>query len=375
VSAQVPRPVYIAGTGSFLPGAPLTFDEAELLLGALDRAPAHIRKWMARSAPVMRELLAMERYHYAIDPVTREVTDDNVGMAEKAARAALAMSGLEATDIDLICYGSAHQDQMPTASVRIQEALGIEVCDELSIHANCTSAYKALYLAHELVRNGKNDTALVVSAQISSSELRAEYYHQEIVDREALFLRWFLGDGAGAALLTSRRDLSCGFEVEQTYIESIGGRRAPHMFNGRPAYWLNPVEEYERGLHHLRQRFRNSLSTDVFQEEGGSIFLHGFERMIAESGVDPSTIAHMQVNLPARHIAESVADELAAKGIPKERIYTRLRDLGYPGPPMALICLDHILREERLAPGERIASFVTEVSKFMQAGYVVRCHG
>ena len=283
MSGPLPRPVYIAGSGSFLPGAPLSFEEAERALGPLDRAPEPVRRWMARTAPVIRELLAVERYHYAFNPETREVTDDNVAMATKASRAALERAGIEATEIDLICYGSSHQDQMPTASVRIQEALGIEVCDELSIHANCTSAYKALYLAHELVRNGKNDTALVVSAQISSSELRAEYYNQELADRESLFLRWFLGDGAGAVVLTSSPDRSCGFEVEQTYIESIGGRRAAHMFNGRPAYWMNPKEEYERGLHHLRQRFRNSLSTEVFQEEGGSIFLHGFERMIAES--------------------------------------------------------------------------------------------
>ena len=83
----------------------------------------------------------------------------------------------------------------------------------------------------------------------------------------------------------------------------------------------------------------------------------------------------MQVNLPARHIAESVADELETKGVPKERIYSRLHDLGYPGPPMALIALDRILREETLEPGSRIASFVTEVSKFMQAGYIIRRHG
>jgi len=375
VSAASRRPVYVAGSGSFLPGEPLSFDEASRVLGALDRAPDAIRKWMARSAPVMRELLAVEKYHYAIDPETREVTHDNVEMASEAARAALAAAGIEATDVDLICYGSSHQDQMPTASVRIQAALGIEACDELSIHANCTSAYKALYLAHELVGSGRNDTALVASAQISSSELRAEYYNQELVDRESLFLRWFLGDGAGAIVLSCRPELSRGFEVEQTYIESIGGRREPHMFNERPAYWLNPKEEYERGLHHLRQRFRNSLSTEVFQEEGGSIFLHGFERMLAESGVDPGSISIMQVNLPARHIAESVEEELAAIGIPKDRIYTRLRDLGYAGPPMALICLDRILREERLDPGARVASFVTEVSKFMQAGYIVRRHG
>lgn len=374
MSAAFPRPVYVAGSGSFLPGEPLSFEEAARVLGALTRAPEPVRRWAERSAPVMRDLLAVERYHYAIDPRTREVTHDNVQMATAAARGALAAAGIPAADVDLICYGSSHQDQMPTASVRIQEALGIEACAELSIHANCTSAYKALHLAHELVRSGRNDTALVVSAQHSSSELRAEYYNQELADRESLFLRWFLGDGAGAALVTSRRERSCGFEVEQTYIESIGGRRAPHMFNERPAYWLNPKEEYERGLHHLRQRFRNSLSTAVFQEEGGSIFLHGFLRMLAESGIDPRSISLMQVNLPARHIAESVADELAAIGIPRERLYARLHDLGYPGPPAALICLDRILREERVAEGGRVASFVTEVSKFMQAGYVVRRH-
>ncbi len=57
--------------------------------------------------------------------------------------------------VDLILYGSAHQDQMPTASVRIQEELGIEQCGEISIHANCTSAYKAILLGHDLLKNGR----------------------------------------------------------------------------------------------------------------------------------------------------------------------------------------------------------------------------
>ena len=75
---------------------------------------------------------------------------------------------------------------MPTTSVRIQEALGIEVCDELSIHANCTSAYKALYLAHELIKGGRNQRALVLSSSLSSSELVAEYYNQPLAERESL---------------------------------------------------------------------------------------------------------------------------------------------------------------------------------------------
>ena len=172
----------------------------------------------------MREILDVSYVHYAIDPVTREFTEDNVTMAVKAANKALDAAGMAPTDIDLICYGSAHQDQMPTASVRIQEALGIDRCDELSIHANCTSAYKALYLAHQLVAAGKNKNALVLSSNISSSELRAEYYNQPLVDRESLFLRWFLCDGSGAAVC-HRGPCAIGRIRTGIHVYRIGGRQ------------------------------------------------------------------------------------------------------------------------------------------------------
>ena len=73
---------------------------------------------------------------------------------------------------------------MPTASVRIQEALGIEQCREISIHANCTSAYKALLVASDFIKSGRYKKALVISSSMSSSELRAEYYNQAIVKKD-----------------------------------------------------------------------------------------------------------------------------------------------------------------------------------------------
>lgn len=367
-------PVYIAGSGTFLPGDPIPFAEAQGILGELADAPPKIRKWMARTDPVMAELLDIEYLHYAIDPHTREFTEDNVSMAVKAARRAMDAAGVGPDDIDLITYGSPHQDQMPTASVRIQEALGIDHCDELSLHANCTSAYKALYCAHQLIRSGQNRTALVLSANTASSELRAEYYNQEKVDKESLFLRWFLCDGAGAVVLSSDRSRSKGYELEHTYIESVGGNRPSLMFNERPALWLNPRDEYEQARHHLKQRFRNELATGIFQEEGGSVFYKGLSRMLERAGTPVDTIRLFQINLPTRHIADSVRDELERLGIAPDRIYSRLNTLGYSGPPMVLICLDTIVREETLTDGDRVASFVTEVSKFMQAGYVARYH-
>lgn len=366
------RPVFIAGSGTFLPGEPVSKNDIDKYLGDLTEAPNKIKKWMKNTADVMSELLDIEYYHYAIDPKTREFTEDNVSMSVKAAKSALEMAHLKADDIDLICYGSAHQDQMPTASVRIQEELGIEVCDELSIHANCTSAYKALYLAHELIKNGKNKRALVISSNISSSELRAEYYNQQLVDKESLFLRWFLSDGAGAVLLTSEQSESYGYEVEHTFIESIGGKKKSLMFNKRPSLYVNPKEEFEKGLHHLRQNFRNELSTSVFQEENGSIFFNGFNRMIKEAEISLDTMSLFQINLPSKHIVESIMDEFVNVGIDTSIFYSRLNDLGYCGPPMALISLDKILREEQIEVDKRVISFVTEVSKFMQAGYILK---
>lgn len=366
------RPVYIAGSGTYLPGEPIPFKLAETILGELTEAPQKIQNWIMRMKPVMAELLDIKYLHYAIDPETREFTDDNITMSVKAAEAALQLAEIQATEIDLICYGSAHQDQMPTASVRIQEALGIETCQEFSVHANCTSAYKAMYLAQELIKNGSNQNALVISSSMSSSELRAEYYNQELLDKESLFLRWFLSDGAGAILLTANRNLATKYELEYTYVESIGGKKPSLMFNQRPGYWMNPKEEFEKGYHHLRQNFRNALSTDIFQEPDGSIFFKGFKRMLEKYKVPIDMIKMFQINMPTRHIVDSIIQELNTLGIPKDAFYTKLDELGYNGPPMALVCLDKIFREETLHPGDYIASFVTEVSKFMQAGYFVR---
>jgi 3-oxoacyl-[acyl-carrier-protein] synthase III len=93
--------------------------------------------------------------------------------------------------------------------------------------------------------------------------------------------------------------------------------------------------------------------------------------MLAGGNVPVDKIKLFQVNMPAKHIIDSIMDECITIGIPASALYSRLNDLGYCGPPMVFICLDKIMREETLEPGDRIVSFVTEVSKFMQAGYSI----
>jgi len=363
--------VMIAGSGSFLPGETILPDQVDDYLGELTEAPEKTRKWLKRIRILMKELLEVDFYHFAIDPQTREFTEDNVTMSVKAAREAIADAGMKPEEIELIIYGSAHQDQMPTASVRIQEELGIERCGEVSVHANCTSAYKALLIAHEMLQSGRYANALVISSSISSSELVAEYYNQPLVKKEELFLRYFLSDGASALVLKAGPKRKTGLYIESTYMESAGGKKPSAMGNKRPAYWMNPREEYEKGYHHLAQMFQEELRSN-FHDANGSVFLKGLKRMLTLHPVDPRKIRFFQVNFPSKHISELVMDECSELGIDRNTLYSKMATMGYIGPPMAFLCLDRIRREETLYDGDIILSFVTEVSKFMQAGYVLK---
>ncbi len=364
------RSVAIKGTGSFLPGSPIGIDEVDFYLGELTEAPKKIQGWLQRMKLLMKEMLEVEKYHYAIDPASREFTEDNITMSVKAATMALKMANIAPQDIEFIAYGSAHQDQMPTASVRIQEALGIEKCSEISIHANCTSAYKALLIAYDFVRTGRYKNALVVSSGMSSSELRAEYYNQPLVKKEELFLRYFLSDGAGAVILKSEDIPKNGLYIKNAFMESIGGKKPSAMKNHRPAYWMNPREEFEKGYHHLSQMFQDELRQN-FHETGGTVFFNGLKRMLEKYPTDLSKLKYFQVNFPSKHISDLIIEECETLGISKNTLYSKMSNMGYVGPPMVFICLDKILREEPLVHGDLIISFVTEVSKFMQAGFTL----
>jgi 3-oxoacyl-[acyl-carrier-protein] synthase III len=365
------KSIRVAGTGSYLPGSPIPFEEVDACLGEITQAPEKVMKWFNRIRPLMKEMIDVEYYHFAFDKNSREYTDDNITMSVKAARKALDMAGMKPEDVQLIVYGSAHQDQMPTASVRIQEALGIAECGELSIHANCTSAYKSLLLAGDLIRNGRYSNALVLSSSIASSELRAEYYNQPLIRREELFLRYFLCDGAGAVVLKAEDNGLPGLFLEATHMESVGGMKPSAMNNARPAYWMNPREEFESGRHHLAQMFNEQLRLH-FHDEDGSVFYKGLKRFMANHPFDPALVKYFQVNFPSKHISELIMDECVTLGLRRESLYSKMASMGYAGPPMVFICLDQIVRNETLVSGDLVLSFVTEVSKFMQAGFLMR---
>lgn len=376
--------VKIAGTGSWLPGEAVAFEDIEQILGEFEGQDEDFYRWYKRSRKIMRQLLGMENYFYALDPLTRTPTQTCASMAAHAARPALAQAGISAEEVDLLIYAGSSMDHFicPPTSVLVQQALGIPSCAEYSIHSNCTATYKAIELAFELLGTGRYQTALIVSSSLVSNALKSSYYNPAHLTRDQAMLRWFLCDGAGALVLR-RGDVAPGpgLYVVDTFLESVGSGVPPHMYSRAGASTAGPLPDYSEGLHHITQDFR-AVST-----LGPRLFVEGFRRMVAQirkkKGDDhfrtrARDVSHFLVNVPSRHLIDLAGEDLAGEfkphlgdQVPFDLYYSTIDKRGYTGPASILLTLDRLFRTEPLRPGQLIVSFVTESSKWMNAGFML----
>jgi len=365
--------VKISGTSSYLPGKPVPFEEINDHLGELVNAPEKVKKWAEKTQLLMKEMLGVDYCHYALNRETRKFDEDNLSLSVKAAKGAIEEAGLQPNDIDLLIYGGSYSHQMPPLSSRIQEGLGIDFCSEMHIHSNCTSVYKSIMVAHDLIRIGRYKNVLVVSSNISSASFCKEYFNQEKLKKEDLFLRWYLCDGAGAMVLQACDKMEKGFYLEHTYIESPGGNKVSAMHTLYPGYWENPIKIYEEGAHHIKQLFQKELSDHSLDKTNGkTIFYNGLKRMIESQKINLDSLKYLMINMPTKAVRGMIVEECLDLGIKPEHIYSAIENIGYTGPPAAIISLDKLLKTEKFKDNDYVISFVMEVSKFMQGGYGIR---
>ena len=371
-SERIGGDVYIAGLGSHSPGAAIPFDRIEDVLGRISNAPPKLGRWIDRMRPIMQEMLGVQYCHYALDPGTRQPTEDNVTMSVTAVRRALDMAGLQPTDIDLLVYGGNIMEYMcPPTTTLIQEALGIPACAEYAIHSNCTSIYKALQLASDQILLGRYKTALLVTSTLASPFLRAEYFNPSALTKSHILLRWFLCDGAGAVVLTADPHVGAKrLRVIETYIESMGLGRGPDMYCYFGGHRINLLEAYEKGYHHLAQNFDQvaSLSVELGKKAA--------DRLMERLDLGWEDVKYMFMNVPTRHIHDRVVSEMRVdKKNPGLEFYSKLADRGYPGACAIIHALDGFLQESTPNKGDILASVVAESSKWMYGGFVLEYLG
>ena len=369
---QAYRDVYIVGTGSYSPGQPIPFDNIEDVLGRITEAPPKVMAWTDRMRPIMKEMLGLDYYYYALDPKTREPIDNNVTMSCKAAQKALDAAGMKAADCDLIIFaGILMENICPPTTVLIQEELKIPYCAEYAIHSNCTSVYKALQLASDLIANGRYNNALVMSSQLSSSFLRSEYYNQKIIEKTQVLLRWFLCDGAGSLVLSADKNRGKNrAKVVDTYIESVGLGLGPDMYCRLGGHRTIIPQVYENGWHHLTQNFDKVAAT------APKLAKAAIDNMLAKTGFDISKLTYFFANVPTKHLNDMVVESLKeGRKLENVKFYTKLAERGYPGPCAIYIALDEFLKSGEPKAGDLIMSMVTESSKWMHGGFILEYQG
>ncbi|OYW30955.1 MAG: 3-oxoacyl-ACP synthase [Methyloversatilis sp. 12-65-5] len=163
----------ITGTGSYLPGSPVSNDD--LVERGIDTSD----EWIA-------ERTGIRRRHFAADD---EKSSD---LALHACRRALEAAGRPAQDVDLIIVATSTPDQVfPSTACLLQNRLENRTAVAFDVQAVCAGFVYALTIAEKFIRSGSHKCALVVGAEVFSRILNWD-------DRGTCVL---FGDGAGAVVL------------------------------------------------------------------------------------------------------------------------------------------------------------------------------
>lgn len=164
----------VAGTGSFLPGKPVTNDD--LVARGIETSD----EWIA-------ERTGIRMRHLAEPDVTASQ------LAYEASVRAIEAAGCQPSDIDLIILATSTPDYIfPSTAALLQARLGITNGGAVfDLQAVCTGFAYALATAEKFIRSGSNKRALVVGAEVFSRIL-------DWNDRGTCVL---FGDGAGAVVL------------------------------------------------------------------------------------------------------------------------------------------------------------------------------
>ncbi|MFF4623007.1 beta-ketoacyl-ACP synthase III [Nonomuraea jabiensis] len=171
----------LVATGHYQPAKILTNDELAAMVDTND-------EWITKRVGI--------RTRHVAEP-DETVTD----LARHAAAKALAASGLDAADIDLLLIATCTQtERAPNIASRVAARLGVPSAALVDVGVSCSGFTHALAVADHAIRAGAATNALVVGADKMTAVT-------DWTDRTTCVLT---GDGAGAAVISAAPEAEIG---------------------------------------------------------------------------------------------------------------------------------------------------------------------
>jgi 3-oxoacyl-[acyl-carrier-protein] synthase-3 len=296
----------IVGTGSFLPGPPVTNDE--------------LAKRVDTSDTWIRERTGIAARHIA------DASQASSDLALEASRNALSAAGLAATDIDLIVVATSTPDYIfPSTACLLQRKLGSTTGAAFDLQAVCSGFAYALATADSFIRSGQVKRALVVGAEVFSRIL-------DWNDRGTCVL---FGDGAGAVVLAAGDAPGIHASVlrsDGSYADilSVPGNVSGGKVVGSPFLQMAGNQVFKFAVKVL-----DEVARDTVQAAGMTL-------------ADIDWLIPHQANV---RILEATAKKL---GLPAEKLVVTVDHHGNTSAASIPLALDEYVRAGKIRPGHRV---------------------
>ena len=252
-------------------------------------------------------------------------------LASLAAKRALAVAGLDATELDMVILGTACPDTLiPNAASFVQASIGAVNAAVFDLNAACTGFVYGLSIGTAMIRSGAMKKVLVIGAD------RIPYFlDYTIRDVSVLF-----GDGAGAVVLEAC-DEECGLIAEKLGCDG----EARDILAAR-----------DSGT--VRERFAGVDGFFDVNFEGQEIFkraIRGMGQAIA-CVLEKLALEPEQIDLLVPHQANlRIIDTLAKRmKSPPEKVVINIEKYGNTSAATVPIALCEALEEGRIQPGDKI---------------------
>lgn len=341
----------IVGTGSYLPGKPITNEQLAMVFG--------------RQVIWLSEMIGAKSRHFAVDLDHMKLRsgESNADMATKAAQRAILDAKIDPMSIDLLVMATSTPDYpFPATALFVQEKLGIPDCSVMELRAGCGGMAQAFLIATSLIATGVSQKALLIGSELISPYISLFINGDEIAKDYLVSLSMF-GDGAGAVILSATTEHK---GILDCFSRSMSTGHSPGMILHAGGA-LSPVGNNTVSKHETQDVFLHDFKTIL--EKGPDLIKAATRWLVDNKEYDLAKINYFippQVNA---RLIEMVTEQMAVQA---DKIFSNFARVGNSVSASIYIALDQMNKDGILNRGDLLVLLPAEGTKWLYGAIVLQ---